>query len=189
MKTKHSKIKNIALSGMFLALGLVLPLLTGQIPQIGNLLLPMHIPVLLCGLICGWQYGGIVGFITPLLRNAIFGMPPMPNAISMAFELATYGLVIGLLYGFSRWKCVFALYRSMIIAMVAGRLVWGIAQMAVMGVAGKGFTFEMFLAGAFLNAIPGIILQLVLIPAIMVALNRTGLVPFTKKKPAQTAED
>ncbi len=188
MKNKQSNIKKISLSGMFLALGLVLPLLTGQIPSIGNMLLPMHIPVLLCGLICGWQYGGLVGLITPLLRHVIFGMPPMPGAISMAFELATYGLVIGLLYGLSRWKCIISLYRSMIIAMLAGRIVWGIAQMAVLGVTGNGFTLQMFLAGAFLNAIPGIVLQLVLIPAIMVALDKTGLVVFSRKKAAPLSE-
>lgn len=188
MEKKKSKVYNLVLAAMFLALGLVLPLLTGQIPRIGNMLLPMHIPVLLCGLICGWPYGAVVGLICPLLRNMIFGMPPMPGAISMAFELATYGLVVGLTYGLSKWKCIFSLYRSMLIAMIAGRVVWGIAQMAVMGAQGKGFTFEMFMAGAFLNAIPGIILQLILIPAIMVALDRAKLVPFSKKKP-QRAND
>ncbi len=183
---KH--IKNLTLSGMFLAIGLVLPLLTGQIQQIGNMLLPMHIPVLLCGLICGWQYGGTIGLIMPLLRNLLFDMPPMPNAISMAFELATYGLTIGLLYGHSKWKCVFSLYRSMLIAMLAGRAVWGMVQATILGLNGSGFTVQMFMAGAFMNAIPGIILQLILIPAIMVALDRAKLVPFTKKKPAQTVE-
>lgn len=183
---KH--IKNLTLSGMFLAIGLVLPLLTGQIQHIGNMLLPMHIPVLLCGLICGWQYGGTIGLIMPLLRNLIFGMPPMPNAVSMAFELAAYGLVIGLLYGHSKWKCVFSLYRSMLIAMLVGRAVWGVVQAAILGLSGSGFTVQMFMAGAFLNAIPGIILQLILIPAIMVALDRAKLVPFTKKKSAQAVE-
>lgn len=183
---KH--IKNLTLSGMFLAIGLVLPFLTGQIQQIGNMLLPMHIPVLLCGLICGWKYGGAIGLIMPFLRNLLFGMPPMPNAVSMAFELAAYGLVIGLLYGRSKWKCVFSLYRSMVIAMLAGRAVWGVVQAAILGLGGSGFTVQMFMAGAFMNAIPGIILQLILIPAVMVALDRAKLVPFTRKKPAQTVK-
>ena len=65
---KNSNVKNLALSAMFIAIGQVLPFFTGQIPQIGNMLLPMHIPVLLCGLICGWKYGALVGFTTPLLR-------------------------------------------------------------------------------------------------------------------------
>lgn len=175
-------VKNLTLSAMFLAVGLVLPFVTGQIQVIGSMLLPMHIPVLLCGLICGWQYGAAVGFIVPLLRHVLFGMPPMPNAVSMAFELATYGLVIGLVYGRSRWKCVIAVYRSMLIAMVAGRLVWGVVQAAILGFTGSQFTFQAFLAGALLNAIPGIILQLVLIPVVMVALGRARLVPFSVGK-------
>lgn len=177
---KH--VKKLTLSAALLALGLVLPFLTGQIQQIGNMLLPMHIPVLLCGLICGWQYGGLIGFIMPIMRHFIFGMPAMPNVISMAFELATYGLVVGLLYNHSKWKCVIALYRSMIIAMLAGRIVWGIVQATVLGVTNGTFTLQMFLAGAFLNAIPGIILQLTLIPTIMIILNRTGLVKFKKEQ-------
>ena len=106
--------KNIVLSAMFLAIGLVLPLFTAQIPQIGQMLLPMHIPVLLCGFVCGWQSGAVVGFVLPLLRSAIFGMPVFfPTATGMAFELMTYGLVAGLLYSLSKWKCLLALYRSM----------------------------------------------------------------------------
>lgn len=172
---KNSNIKNLALAAMFMALGLVLPFFTGQIPQIGKMLLPMHIPILLCGLICGWKYGLAVGFVTPLLRSVIFGMPILyPMAIGMAFELMTYGFVIGFLYERSRWKCIFALYRCLIIAMLSGRIVWGIAQMVLLGVGQNGFTYQAFIAGAFLDAIPGIIIQLVLIPAVMVLLNKTG---------------
>ena len=174
-----NKIRRLTLSAMFLAIGLALPFLTGQIQTIGNMLCPMHIPVLLCGLICGWKYGAAVGVILPLLRSMIFGMPPMyPTAIAMAVELMTYGLVIGLLYSRSRWKCVVALYRCLIAAMLAGRAVWGVAEVILLGLGGSAFTVKAFMAGAFLNAIPGIILQLVLIPAIMVALDRTGLVRF-----------
>lgn len=184
-KMNHEQLKNLTLAAMFMALGLVLPIVTGQIPQIGNMLLPMHIPVLLCGLICGWQYGLAVGFITPLLRGAIFGMPLLyPTGIAMAFELATYGLAVGWLYSHARWQCVISLYRCMIAAMLAGRVVWGAARVIMLGVSGEEFTWRMFMAGAFLNAVPGIILQLVLIPAVMIALNRTGLVPFKKNRSA-----
>lgn len=177
MEKKSKPIYNLTLAAMFLGLGLVLPFLTGQIPQIGRMLLPMHIPVLLCGLICGWQYGLIVGLILPILRFFLFSMPPLfPTGIAMAFELAAYGFVIGFSYSRSRWKCVIALYRSMILAMLAGRIVWGLAQMALLGIGGNVFTVQMFWAGAVLNAIPGIILQLTFIPAVMIALNRTGLV-------------
>lgn len=178
-----NQIKNLTLSAMFMAIGIVLPFFTGQIPQIGNMLLPMHIPVFLCGLICGWQYGAAVGFILPLMRSVLFTMPRLfPNATAMAFELLTYGLVAGLLYSRSRWQCVIALYRSIIAAMVAGRIVWGAAQIILLGISGSAFTWKAFMAGAFLNAIPGIIVQLILIPAVMVALNRTGLVRFRKQQ-------
>lgn len=177
--------KNLVSAAMLLALGLVLPFLTGQIPQIGNMMSPMHLPVLLCGLICGWQYGGIVGFVLPLFRYVLFGAPPMPAGAAMAFELAAYGAVVGFLYARSRWQCVVALYRCLIAAMVAGRLVWAAARVVMTGVAGVPFTWELFLSGALLAAIPGIILQLIVIPAVMVAMDRTGLVPFRKAQADQ----
>lgn len=91
-------VKNLCLSAVCLALCMILPFLTGQIPQIGNALSPMHIPVLMCGLLCGWPYGLLIGFIAPLLRFALFGMPPlMPAGLAMMFELATYGALAGLL--------------------------------------------------------------------------------------------
>ncbi len=185
---KHEMVKKLTLSAMFLALGLVLPFVTGQIPQIGKMLLPMHIPVLLCGLICGPQYGAVVGFLTPLLRYVLVGMPVLfPTGIAMAFELLTYGLVAGLVYQMSKWHCLRALYRSLIIAMLSGRLVWGVVRVVIMGISGNAFTWQMFIAGAFLNAIPGIIVQLALIPTIMLALNRTGLVPFKRKETIEKA--
>lgn len=181
--------KKLTLSAMFLAIGMVLPFLTGQIPQIGNMMLPMHIPVLLCGLICGWQYGAVLGFILPLVRYLVFGMPVLfPTGTAMAFELMTYGLVIGLIYSFSRWKCIISLYRALIGAMIAGRIVWAAAQMILLGVFGGTFTMKMFLAGAFFNAVPGIIIQLVLIPTVMVALGRTGLVHFHTHRKEEVAE-
>lgn len=184
---KNQAIKNLTLSAMFIAIGIVLPLLTGQIQQIGSMLLPMHIPVLLCGLICGWKYGLGVGLVLPIMRSLIFGMPPIfPVAIAMTFELATYGFVVGLLYGLSKWQCIIALYRSMIIAMLAGRAVWGVAMVLLLGFGENAFTWPAFLAGAFTGAIPGIILQLILIPAIMVALDRTGLVRFYREPKEET---
>ena len=178
----HPFVQNLVLSAMFLALGLVLPFVTGQIPEIGSMLLPMHIPVLLCGLICGWPYGAAVGFILPPLRYMLFGMPPIfPAGVAMAFELMTYGLLSGLLYSRARWHCVLSLYRCLIAAMIGGRIVWGVVRVLLTGVASQPFTWQMFLSGAFLTAIPGIILQLVFIPAMMVALDRAGMVRFHKK--------
>ncbi len=187
----NKNVKNLTLSAMFIAIGVILPFLTGQIQQIGNMLLPMHIPVFLCGLICGWQYGAAVGFILPLLRSLLFGMPPFyPNALAMALELLTYGMVAGFLYSRSRWQCVMALYRSLLAAMIAGRIVWGVAEVVLLGIGGSAFTWEAFIAGALLNSIPGIILQLILIPAVMVALNRTGLVKFRREnRKVQISDD
>lgn len=184
----RKQTKNLTLSAMFVAVGLVLPMITGNIPQIGNMLLPMHIPVFLCGLICGWQYGLVVGTILPLMRSFLFGMPPLyPVAIAMTFELAAYGFVAGFLYNRSKWQCIIALYHSMLIAMLAGRIVWGAAEVILLGVSGSVFTWQAFMAGAILNAIPGIVIQLTLIPALMVALSKTGLVKFKQVHTKTTA--
>ena len=174
-------VQTLAMAAMLMAVGFVLPFFTGQIPQIGKMLCPLHLPVLLCGLLCGWKYGLAVGFVLPLLRSATLGMPPMfPTGIAMAFELAAYGFLAGFLYARSRWQCVISLYRCLIAAMIAGRVVWAAARMVLLGVSSVPFTWEIFLSSALLTAIPGILLQLIVIPAVMVALNRTGLVPFRK---------
>ena len=102
----------------------------------------------------------------------------MPNGIAMAFELAAYGAISGFLYNRSKWQCVVALYRSLIIAMLGGRVIWGIVRVVMLGMTGNAYTWQMFMAGAFLNAVQGIILQLVFIPALMTALNKTGIVRF-----------
>ncbi len=189
-KTSKQRIYDLVLAALCMALGIVLPFFTGQIPQIGGMLLPMHLPVLLCGLLCGWQYGGLVGFVLPLLRYAMFGMPPIfPTGIAMAFELAAYGIIAGYLYNHSRWQCVISLYRSLITAMIGGRIVWGVVRVLLTGVGGEPFTWQLFLSGALLTAIPGIILQLVFIPVLMVALDRTGMVRFRReKKTAETVQ-
>ena len=180
---KNKSLLNIVLSAMFLAIALMLPFLTGQIKEFGSMLLPMHIPVMLCGLVCGWQYGLTIGAIAPLLRSALFGMPVMfPSAIAMAFELATYGVVIGILFQKARWKCIKSLLRCLIISMVAGRVVWGIVQCILLGLGENGFTISMFVTSAIVKAIPGIILQLLLIPTVMLMLGKTHLVHIKHDK-------
>ena len=162
------------LAALFLALAYVLPFLTGQIPKVGSMLCPMHLPVLLCGFICGWPWGLAVGLIAPLLRSVTLGMPPMfPTAVCMAFELATYGAVSGVLYRVFPKKKGF-IYATLLGAMVVGRAVWGIAMAICMGVSGTSFGFAAFLAGAVTNAIPGIIVQIVLIPILIMVLQKTG---------------
>ena len=164
-------VKKLVYSAMCLALCLVLPFLTGQIPEVGAMLLPMHLPVLLCGFLCGGGWGALVGFTAPLLRHLIFSMPPMPGCISMAFELAAYGLLVGLLYK-RLGKSMKSLYISLLSAMVLGRLVWGAAQMLIMGLNGGSFPLSAFVAGAVTSAIPGIVLQLVLVPLLVRALEK-----------------
>ena len=161
------------LAAMFLALALVLPFFTGQIPQIGNALCPMHIPVLLCGFFCGPWYALAVGGIAPVLRFVLIGMPPlMPKGIAMSFELGTYGVVSGLLYR-RLPKNLAGIYISLITAMITGRIIWGIVRVAMTGMAGEAFTWAMFLAGAFTTAIPGIIIQLILIPVLVTAIRKS----------------
>ena len=163
---------------MFIAMGLILPFFTGQVPKIGNMLLPMHLPIMLCGLICGWRYGAAAGAVTPLLRSLVFGKPLMfPSATAMAFELAAYGAVIGLVFAMCKKRNLVSVYISLVISMLTGRMVWG-AVMSLLLIGGEGFTVAAFIAGAFTTAIPGIILQLVLIPPIMLVLDRTHLVPL-----------
>lgn len=167
-------VKDLVLAALCLALALLLPFLTGQIPQIGSMISPMHIPVLLCGFLCGGPLGALVGAVAPLLRSAIFGMPPMfPTATAMAFELAAYGLIAGLLYKALPKKAPF-IYVALILAMLGGRCVWGLAMWALTG---SNFTFQAFLAGAFINAVPAIIIHIVLIPLLVIALQRAKLMP------------
>lgn len=189
MNENQRPVRTLVTAAMLMALGFVLPFFTGQIPQVGNMLCPMHLPVLLCGFLCGWRYGLAVGFALPLLRSALLTMPPMfPTAVAMAFELAAYGFLSGFLYARSRWQCVAALYRCLIIAMIGGRVVWAAVRVILSGVSGQAFTWQMFLSGAFLTAVPGIVLQLVFIPAVMIALDRTGLIRFRRGgEAAQTA--
>lgn len=173
---RNKWIRSLVLSAMFFALGLVLPFVTGQIPQVGQMLLPMHLPVFLCSLICGWQFGLPVGLLLPVVRSMLFGMPPFfPNAVAMSAELAAYGFFAGFFYKLflkMGWKKLVAVLVSLILAMILGRLVWGGVMWLIMNVNGKGFTIEQFLAGAVLNAIPGIIIQIVLVPTIMMTLDR-----------------
>lgn len=173
---KDNKVKNIGLSAMFIAIGLILPFFTGQVPKIGNMLLPMHIPVFICGFVCGWNYGLVVGAILPLVRSIIFGMPVLfPNALAMAVELAIYGLVTGLIYKKAKKQNIVVVYISLFSAMVAGRIAWGITEVILLRMAGSSFTWQMFVTGALLNAIPGIIIQLIIIPAVMEGIKKLKL--------------
>lgn len=177
MKTPESKskVQKLALAALFLALAQILPFLTGQIPKVGVMLAPMHWPVFLCGYLCGGPWGAIVGFLAPLLRSALFGMPPLfPKAICMAFELATYGGLSGFLYRkLGRTKV--SLVTSLLISMIAGRLVWGCGRFICSGLNPNTFGLAAFWAGAVVTALPAIISQLILIPILVSLLQSTRI--------------
>ncbi len=168
---EKNSVRKMVFSALLLALGLVLPFLTGQIPEIGSKLCPLHIPVLLCGFVCGWKWGLLVGAVLPIARSLLFGMPPMmPTAAAMAFELAAYGCAAGLLSGKMN------VYAALIGSMIVGRIVWGFAALGLNAAMGAQFGWQMFAAGAFLNAIPGIILHILIIPPIVIALRKAGFI-------------
>ena len=169
----RNKILKLVFAAMFLALAYVMPFLTGQIPEIGSMLCPMHIPVLLCGFVCGWPWGLLVGFIAPLLRSLTLGMPPLfPMAFCMAFELATYGAVAGLMHKILPKKKI-SIYGSLITAMIIGRIVFGIAMYTCMGIKGGTYSLAAFISGTVLEAIPGIVLQIILIPILVMLIENT----------------
>ena len=169
--TSRNKLHKMVLAALFLALAYVMPFLTGQIPGIGSMLCPMHLPVLLCGFICGWPLGLLVGFVAPLLRSLTLAMPPLfPTAVCMAFELAAYGAMAGLSRRLLPKKKPY-IYCSLLVAMIVGRVGWGASMLVCTGIQGADFTLSAFLAGAILNALPGIVLQIVLIPVLVMVLE------------------
>lgn len=174
MERRSLYVRKLVFSALCLALAYVLPFLTGQLQSFGNALCPMHIPVLLCGFICGWPWGLAVGMIAPLLRSVTLGMPPMILAISMAFELAVYGAVSGYLYHKLPKKKI-NIYYALIAAMIAGRIVWGIVKFAIAGFSSTAFPLSAFLAGAVTSALPGIAIQIIFIPIIVMSLRKSGL--------------
>ena len=175
-KTATTRVTKMCLSAMFIAIGWILPLLSGQNQELGNMLCLMHIPVFVAGFILGPQYGIIVGAVTPLTRFLIFGRPPIyPTGLCMAFELAAYGFLSGFIFRLLVKKNVnelLSIYVSLVGAMVVGRLVWGISR-ALCGIVSQStFTWKMFITAGFVTAIPGILIQLFLIPALVMILNK-----------------
>lgn len=158
-------------SALCMALGIVFPMIF-HVFGAGPTFLPMHIPVLLCGLLFGWQYGAVCGVIVPLLSSICTGMPPIfPTAVVMVFELCAYGILSGLFYQKLRWN----VYPALLCAMLGGRVVSGLASAVFYGVAGKAYGFMAFVSGAFVTALPGIAIQIVFLPVIVMALGRAKL--------------
>jgi hypothetical protein len=173
-------------AALCLAVAYVLPFLTGQIPTVGKMLCPMHLPILLCGFLCGWGWGLTVGAVAPLLRSLTLGVPALfPMAAAMSLELATYGAIAGLLYYFLPPKKGYLLL-SLILSMLAGRVVWGGAMTLFTNVSGGHFGWRAFLTGAFVEAVPGILIQLFLVPTIVILVGRGD---FSQKRTQAVSTD
>lgn len=172
-KTKKY-VWELVISALCVAQGVVLPVAFHGIPNAGSILLPMHIPVLLCGLLCGPAYGLACGILTPLMSSLITTMPPMAMLPSMICELAVYGFVAGLLILLVRTGSQVAnVYISLVGAMLVGRVVYG-AVNALIFRAGE-YSMQMWLTASFVTALPGIVIQLVLLPLVVLALRRAKL--------------
>ncbi len=174
--TLNKNLRKTVYAAFFLALALVLPFLTGQIPEIGKVLNPMHIPIFLCGFIAGAPWGVAVGAAAPLLRMLLFGMPQMPTALSMAVELAVYGAASGIFYRLLG-KRISSLYVSLFIAMAVGRLALCLTAFLIAGFEGTDFSFTAYLIGNLTTAVPGLVVQVLLVPSAVIILEHFGLSP------------
>jgi riboflavin transporter FmnP len=171
-------LKTLTVSAMMLALALLLPFLTGQIPSIGKMLSPMHLPVLLCGMLCGPIFGFAVGLVAAPIRFILFGMPQMPNVLYMTGELAMYGLLSGI---FTRIlpKRKLSLYISLILSMIGGRIAYAFIFISINLSGAKTIEALIFpiISTTVLTAWPGMILQLLIIPTLLIVLNKANLIP------------
>ncbi len=172
-----TQVKKAIITAVCMALCVVLPLAFHAVPNAGSIYLPMHIPVLLCGLICGWSFGLACGIVGPLLSSLLTGMPPAAVLPAMVIELAVYGIVAGLGMALVRTKKLSAdLYISLIAAMLTGRIVAGVAKALIF--AAGSTTMAAWATSYFVTGLPGIVIQLILIPAIVIALEKARLVPM-----------
>lgn len=170
-----SKTKSLTLAAFFVALCIVLPITFHSVPNAGSIFLPMHLPVLMCGLICSWRYGLACGILGPLLSSLLTGMPPMVILPGMLCELAVYGLITGLLVNrISTRNRIVNLYIPLVCAMLVGRVFYGVMN-AFIFKAGD-YSMAIWLASAFVTAIPGIAIHLVLIPFLVYVLQKSGLI-------------
>lgn len=170
---KNKAVENIVYTALFISLGIALPFVTAYVPSLGKMLLPMHIPVLLCGVICGTKYGLLCGGVLPIFRSLLLGSPLLyPDAIVMTLELVAYGFAIGILYSHLKLKQPLKIYACLICSMMLGRLVWAVARTVLWGLGGVDFSFKLFISIGFVNAFPGIVLQLLLVPTIVLLYEK-----------------
>lgn len=174
MKTMNS-VKRMTLAAVCVALCVVLPIAFHSIPDAGSVFLPMHIPVLICGMICGWPYGFLCGLMGPLVSSALTGMPPIAYLPAMMVECGVYGLVSGLMLKVVHTKNTYAdLYISLVTAMIAGRVVSGIAKALIFT---PGMALSAWVTASFVTALPGIVLQLVFLPTVVFTLMKARVIP------------
>ena len=172
---KLTPVKKLVFTAVCAALCLVLPMAFHTVPNAGTIFLPMHIPVLLCGLICGWPYGGVCGLLGPLISSLITGMPPAAMLPSMMVECCAYGFVTGMLMRYVHTKHAVAdLYISLVSAMVVGRVVAGFAKAWIFT---PGISPFAWVTTSLIAGIPGIIIQLILMPMVVLALTKAKLIP------------
>lgn len=168
----NKEVKKIVLAGLFLSIGIILPPLVGGL---GPVVSPIHFPVILCGLLLGWKYGLIVGLITPPLVSAMWGgqLPMFPIALIMSFECAAYGFLSGFIYKkIQLFKNQLKnLYFALIVSMIMGRIVYllVIGFLFLIGVSVQSFTF--YIGALFVTSLPGIILQILVIPPIVLVIE------------------
>lgn len=168
-------VKKLVFTAVCATLCLVLPMAFHSIPNAGSIFLPMHIPVLLCGLICGWPFGAVCGLLGPFLSSIVTGMPPAAMLPSMMIECCAYGLVTGLMMKFVRTKFATAdLYISMVTAMVLGRVIAGLAKAWILAPGTPAFAW---VTTSLVTGIPGIAIQLVVMPILIFALTKARLIP------------
>lgn len=183
---RNDSLYPLLITAILLAVGMILPYLTGQIPSIGQLISPLHIPVFICGLTCGWGWGAALGFVLPILRGLTLGMPPFPAVgLPMAFEMAFYGAVSGLLYQLLRkvWKDkhIVAIVISLLAAMVVGRCAGGATRAIMMGVQGSAYSFAAFFASYFTGTVVGAVIHIIVCPLITLALEKAKLSPMNQQ--------
>ena len=176
MTVTMSPVKRTGLAALCAALCVGLPIAFHAIPNAGSIFLPMHIPVLLCGLVCGWQYGLLCGILGPLVSSVLTGMPPAAILPGMMVECGMYGCVGGLMMERVRTGSLYGdLYICLPVAMLAGRVISGIVKALILT---PGLSFAAWATASFVTALPGISVQLIMLPTLVVALNRAGLVPL-----------
>lgn len=181
-----STIKRICICAICIAMCYVLPLALHPF-GLGQVLSPMHLPVLLCGLICGWGYGALCGVLGPIVSSLLSSMPSATALISMIPELCVYGLVSGLLMKLIRTRRpALDLYAAMLPAMLLGRVVGGLAKVLfyASGVLDSGLTLAAWVSAYFVASWPGIVLQLVLLPLLYFVLEKSRLIPQRYPKEA-----